>query len=138
MYKSEYSAGGVVLDGRKVLLISVKNLRNKKVWTFPKGHIEERETPRQAAVREVEEETGYRCSAIKSLLRATYFFSIGTKKVKKTVKWFLMKPNMKMGKMDYSEITGILWVSFKKARTLLSYPTDMELIDLVEKFAQEK
>lgn len=136
MYKSHYSAGGVVVDGRKVLLISVKKIGKKKIWTFPKGHIEKGETPRQAAAREVEEETGYRCSVFRSLLRVGYFFTIGRQKVKKTVKWFLMRPNMKAGKPDTSEIVGIIWVSFDKARSMLYYQTDLELVDLARKATQ--
>lgn len=42
-----------VADGWKVLL-----LRAYKDWDFPKGHIEEGETPLEAALREAHEETG--------------------------------------------------------------------------------
>ena len=52
MIVSEFSCGGVILDGRKVLLVQVKNMKGKKIWTFPKGHIEAGVTPRQAALRE--------------------------------------------------------------------------------------
>ncbi|HUT86219.1 MAG TPA: NUDIX hydrolase [Elusimicrobiales bacterium] len=138
MHKEEHSAGGVVLDGNKVLLISVVNFRKQKVWTFPKGHIEESESPRQSAVREVEEETGYRCSIIKPMLKASYFFTLNRQKIKKTVKWFLMKPNFRISKIDTAEITGILWVSFKKASRMLRYQSDIELIDMVENFLEEK
>ena len=58
MMVSEFSCGGVVLDGRKVLLVQVKNLKGKKIWTFPKGHIEGAETEEEAAHREIKEETG--------------------------------------------------------------------------------
>jgi len=52
-------AGGVVFrrDGSlRVLLASAST--NPNQWVFPKGHIEPGETPEQAAVREVREETG--------------------------------------------------------------------------------
>src|SRR5882672_11199642 len=57
----EFSAGGVARDGDRVLMIRVQTLEGKEIWTFPKGHLEPGETAEQAAVREVEEETGYRC-----------------------------------------------------------------------------
>ena len=57
MIVSEFSCGGVILDGRKVLLVQVKNMKGKKIWTFPKGHIEAGETPRQAALREKKPDT---------------------------------------------------------------------------------
>ncbi len=51
-----FSAGAVVVrpfpEGWRYLL-----LRVYRTWDFPKGRVESRETPLQAAVREVEEET---------------------------------------------------------------------------------
>src|SRR3989339_253521 len=63
----EISAGGVILVDRKILLVKVKNLSGKIVWTFPKGHIEKGETITATAKREVLEETGYKCELIKYL-----------------------------------------------------------------------
>ena len=69
----EVSAGGLVIDstGTKGLLIGRydhKDATGKRVlWSLPKGHIEEGETPEQAAIREVAEETGITSSITKSL-----------------------------------------------------------------------
>ncbi|HEU5283968.1 MAG TPA: NUDIX domain-containing protein [Burkholderiales bacterium] len=56
MPAKRFSAGAVVVrsfpDGWRYLL-----LRVYRTWDFPKGRVESRETPLQAAVREVEEET---------------------------------------------------------------------------------
>ena len=60
MVVPEFSCGGVMLEGSKVLLVQVKSMKGRKIWSFPKGHIEPGETPRQAALREVLEETGYK------------------------------------------------------------------------------
>ena len=51
--KKEHSAGGVILEDGRVLLIQMRNLKGEKVWTFPKGHIEPGETAEAAALREV-------------------------------------------------------------------------------------
>ena len=53
-----HAAGGVVIreNGRKMLLLEVAG---RKELRLPKGHIEDGETVEQAAVREVQEETGY-------------------------------------------------------------------------------
>ena len=64
---SEYShAGGVVartVDGeREYLLVEARGSRGE--WVLPKGHIESRETPEAAAVREVEEEAGVRATVV--------------------------------------------------------------------------
>lgn len=56
--KTHISAGGVLYDStiKKIYLIH-KTIRNE--WLLPKGHLESGETPAQAALRELKEETGY-------------------------------------------------------------------------------
>lgn len=56
--KSRYyaAAGGLVVRDRQFLLL-FKHRQNE--YVLPKGHIEDGETPEQAAVRETQEETGY-------------------------------------------------------------------------------
>src|SRR3954465_5102063 len=56
----ETSAGGLVVDHlhRTAALIGRLDRRGRLLWSLPKGHIEVGETAEQAAVREVEEETG--------------------------------------------------------------------------------
>ncbi len=128
----EFSCGGVVLDNNKVLLIQVKSMKGRKIWTFPKGHIELGETPRQAALREVLEETGYRAGIVRPLLKVRYAFTLKGNYVKKVVQWYMMKKLGRIGKHDPSEILGINWVSIPKARELVEYPSDVRLLDLVE------
>jgi len=43
--------------------------KGKEIWTFPGGSIEEGETPHEAAVRKVYEETGLKVETRKLLLR---------------------------------------------------------------------
>jgi ADP-ribose pyrophosphatase YjhB (NUDIX family) len=82
----ETSAGGVVLRAGEVLLLQ----RRTGEWVLPKGHIEEGESKADAAVREVQEETGLAVEAIEPLGTTQYRF---TNKsgilVHKTVHWFL-------------------------------------------------
>lgn len=49
----------IILRGNKVLMVNQYVQRGDIVWTFPGGKIEENETPEQACIREVKEETGY-------------------------------------------------------------------------------
>jgi 8-oxo-dGTP pyrophosphatase MutT (NUDIX family) len=128
----EFSCGGVVLDGNKVLLVQVINFNNNKIWSFPKGHREAGENPRQTALREVYEETGYLCRVIKPLLRVTYYFTRSAENVTKSVQWFLMRKTGKTGKFDPVEINDVRWVSFKKAAQMLEYPSDKKLLYLAE------
>lgn len=132
MVVPEFSCGGVVLDGNKVLLVQVKSMKGRKIWTFPKGHIEAGETPRQAALREVLEETGYRASILHPLLKVRYAFTLKGKYVKKVVQWYLMKKLGRIGKHDPSEILAINWVSMSKAREMVEYPSDIRLLEIVD------
>ncbi len=50
-----FTAGGLVIHQKKVLLVKHKKLG---IWLAPGGHLEENELPHQAAIREVSEETG--------------------------------------------------------------------------------
>ena len=131
MIVSEFSCGGVILDGRKVLLVQVKNMKGKKIWTFPKGHVEAGETPRQAALREVLEETGYKAVIIRPMIRVRYAFTFQGNYIKKMVQWYLMKKLGRIGKHDASEILAIRWVSLVKAHELVQYPSDIRLVDML-------
>jgi len=53
------AAGGIVLRQAKAPLIAVVRLRKRNEWVLPKGKLDDGETPRDAAEREVNEETGH-------------------------------------------------------------------------------
>lgn len=51
-------ARATVIDGEKLLLIEMGAGRDKGSWALPGGHLDLCESPREAAARELEEETG--------------------------------------------------------------------------------
>jgi len=53
------AAGGIVLRREKNPRIAVVRLRKRNEWVLPKGKLDDGETPRAAAEREVLEETGH-------------------------------------------------------------------------------
>jgi 8-oxo-dGTP diphosphatase len=53
------AAGGIVLRQEATPLIAVVRLRKRNEWVLPKGKLDDGETPRDAAEREVLEETGH-------------------------------------------------------------------------------
>jgi 8-oxo-dGTP diphosphatase len=53
------AAGGIVLRQEQTPLIAVVRLRKRDEWVLPKGKLDDGETPRAAAKREVLEETGH-------------------------------------------------------------------------------
>ena len=91
MFKLIEAAGGLVrnLETKRYLFI----FRNKK-WDLPKGRINKNEAYKNAAIREVEEETGVEnLSIIKSLDTTYHIFKKNKKyRLKKTF-WYLMDTN---------------------------------------------
>ncbi len=65
---------GVVLlreDGAALLQHrdDIPTISDPGLWVFPGGHVEQGETPREGAAREMEEETCYRCHNLRPLIR---------------------------------------------------------------------
>jgi 8-oxo-dGTP diphosphatase len=131
--RKEFSAGGVVNRGSKVLLVRVCNLQGEKVWTFPKGHLEKGESSLEAALREVEEETGWRCRTLGPLFTVHYRFARKGQPVAKRVEWFRLEPIKKVGPPDEGEILATRWVDESQAVRLLKYPSDLELLERLTK-----
>ena len=134
--KREYSSGGIVIDKNQVLVINMNTICGKKVWTFPKGHIEKNEDPKNAALREVLEETGVECRIIdeKEFYISEYSFYRGKTFIHKTVKWYLMKPLRITDKIATpNEINEIKWLSFNEALNILEYKSDKEIIEKIIK-----
>jgi 8-oxo-dGTP diphosphatase len=63
--KKRMSAGMLLFDKKGRLLIVQP--RYKKTWEIPGGTVEANESPRQAAIREVEEELGLSCEPTRLL-----------------------------------------------------------------------
>ena len=126
----EFSAGGVVVDDRgQFLLIRARDLRNRPVWTLPKGTLAPGETNEQAALREVCEETGYRCQVVRELEVVTYWFQRAGRRIKKTVRWYLMHPLEKVGDHDH-EVDEVAWADRAEALRRLRYDSDRHLLGL--------
>lgn len=53
------AAGGIVLRRGSTPLIAVVRQRKRNEWVLPKGKLDDGETPKEAAHREVREETGH-------------------------------------------------------------------------------
>jgi diadenosine hexaphosphate hydrolase (ATP-forming) len=121
------SAGGVVLRRQVVLLIRVSDLRGRPIWSFPKGRLDAGETPAQAAVREVLEETGWLCRIEADLSTTEYWFQREGRRFRKTVVWFRMRPLEQSGIPD-GEVEDVQWVDHQEALERLSYASDVTLL----------
>jgi 8-oxo-dGTP diphosphatase len=115
------AAGGVVEQDGRVLLVHRPRYDD---WTFPKGKLDPDETSEDAALREVEEETGVRCSLGRELPSASY--EVGGRP--KLVRYWLMTPRAEGGFVPNDETDDLRWVTPDEARALLTYDRDRDLL----------
>jgi 8-oxo-dGTP pyrophosphatase MutT (NUDIX family) len=145
--RSETAAGGLVVKDGRALLIRMRLSgepktevpgygrnprplrRGDAVWSFPKGHLERGETPKDAAVREVYEETGWVCEVRKRFSEVRYSFFRKGRPTRKRVVWYLMSPVRRTGRPDGGEILACRWVSLERAGALLRYPADLRMLE---------
>ena len=130
----EVSAGGLVVDttGKLGLLIGRRDLKDASgkriLWSLPKGHIEEGETPEQAALREVQEETGIESIIEKSLGVIDFWFMAGGKRIHKTVHHYLFRENGGLLAPQESEVDEVAWFPLAEIVERLAYPDEKKLI----------
>lgn len=105
--------------------------KGSKTCSFPKGHIEFRETEEQTAVREVLEETGLKIDLIDGF-RKTLFYRLPPKRIKeKTVVLFLAKTN-ETPKINKKEIIDFKWCTYDESLKILANSYAGPLIDADE------
>jgi ADP-ribose pyrophosphatase YjhB (NUDIX family) len=130
----EVSAGGLVVDttGKLGLLIGrrdQKDATGKRIlWSLPKGHIEEGETPEEAALREVQEETGIVSVIEKSLGVIDFWFMAGGKRIHKTVHHYLFRESGGLLAAQESEVDEVAWFPLAEIVDRLAYPDEKKLI----------
>lgn len=134
----ERSAGVLIYrqlkDSREYLLLHYPSGH----FDFPKGHVEAGENDRQAAYRELIEETG-----IDQIVwiegyhqQINYKYRRGPELMSKDVIFFLARTTQKKVKISH-EHQGYLWLPYNEAREKLTFPTAKELLKKAETFLQK-
>ena len=114
-----HAAGGVVLrDG----LVAVVHRPRYDDWSLPKGKLDPGESSEEAALREVEEETGLRCSLVRELPTVRY----DVRGRLKEVRYWAMEALDAMPFVPNEEVDEVRWVDPQEALALLSYDRDRE------------
>ncbi|MBE7162841.1 MAG: NUDIX hydrolase [Williamsia herbipolensis] len=137
----EFSAGGLVLDMRdetpRGALIGRVDRQGRLLWSLPKGHIENGETAEQAAVREVEEETGIAGTIIGELGTIDFWFVAEGRRIHKTVRHYLMRQvGGELSDADI-EVDEVAWVPLPQIRGRLAYPDERGLVDTAGRMLAE-
>lgn len=120
------AAGGVVIREGDPPLVAVVHRSRYDDWSLPKGKLDPGEGFEEAALREVEEETGVRCRLGRELEPSSYRDQKGRKKL---VRWFLMEPLGAGGGFEPNdEVDELRWLSLPEAAELVSYEHDRRLL----------
>ncbi len=136
----EPTAGGIIYrlgkDSKSIEILMIQDAKGR--WTIPKGHIEEGETARQTAEREVGEETGLKeMKMLDWLGKINFRYRRGNSLVLMTTEIFLIKAlgdtddikpeewmmslgwlpvNEALDKIEYEDIGKLILIALKKIR----------------------
>lgn len=130
----ETSAGGLVVDQPGGLplaaVIARRNRAGRLEWCLPKGHLEGVETPEEAAVREIAEETGIVGQVVGRLGTIDYWFTGDDRRVHKVVHHFLLEATggelTVEGDPD-GEAEDAAWIAVVELPERLAYPNERRL-----------
>lgn len=137
--RAVYAAGGlvwrIVEDKVRVLLIHRTKYRDV---TLPKGKVDPGEMLAETAVREIFEETGIRVTLGAPVGVSRY--TMANRKQKIVHYWAAEATDEAVRASAFvpnREIAAIEWVSLKKARSRLSYPVDVEILEAFAKLVDD-
>lgn len=137
-FKRVEAAGGAVLSAQGELLM----IRLRGRWDLPKGHVERGESTLEAALREVEEETGVTGLEIKEMLCNTFhcYDVYGEWEFKRTA-WYgmLAAQRCELHPQGEEGIAEARWMGCQQWESALceSYPTIREVVLKLEKQSRQ-
>lgn len=131
--RHEVSAGGVVYrtgdDGPEICLAARRTRRRELAWGLPKGAVEPDETPEQAALREVLEESGLVAEIEHDLGTIRYFYVWDGVRVRKQVRFFLMRATGGDVANHDEEMEDVRWFPARRAVKRAAYRGEREVLE---------
>ena len=103
-------------------LVAVVHRPRYDDWSLPKGKLDPGESFEEAALREVEEETGLRCRLVRELPTVRY----DVRGRLKEVRYWAMEVDDEIPFVPNDEVDQVRWVGQQEALALLSYDRDRE------------
>jgi 8-oxo-dGTP pyrophosphatase MutT (NUDIX family) len=116
-FKVIKAAGGVVFKGNKMLLMF-----RRGVWDLPKGKLDDGESSRQGAAREVEEETGVRVTVGERICTTWHTYTLNGNRILKRTKWYWMSvlDDSHMAPQADEDIEKLAWLDPKETQLALT------------------
>jgi 8-oxo-dGTP diphosphatase len=121
------AAGGIVLRRQQPPLIAVVRLRKRDEWVLPKGKLDQGETPRAAARREVLEETGHNVT-VHEFLGTLVYASGGRSKI---VHYWRMEAAGGQAYELMNDVRAVDWLPLEAALARLSRPSEQAFLEHV-------
>ena len=133
MTRREISAGGVVYRKTGVdAEVALIQPRDRDAWALPKGLIEQGETPENAALREVREETGLLGDIIERIDTIKYSYNARwekpTVRVFKIVTFYLLHSTGGDVSQHDREVDRVEWFPLDYAMTHATYAQEREIL----------
>lgn len=125
----------LVLRAARAKSTIAKGKTVKEFWDFPKGTLEKGETGMDAAMREVQEETGIADPEVREGFKATarYFTWMGGKRTLKFVAMFLGKTKTVRAALSW-EHDRYAWLPYKDAHERITLEPMKKVLEEAERF----
>ncbi len=100
----------------------------RRVLALPKGHLDDAETPEQAATREVREEGGVDADLVSHLGDVRYWYRRRGRAVPKRVSFYLFRYRGGDPADHDDEVEEARWMPLREAQTALTYEGERQMV----------